>query len=417
MLIRRRSSAILLATIASLIAIPASPQANTETVARYTIDAGTTSGMAAMSGQGGGGLGGVMNMLRGGGGQAGHELVLRLGSTRAATGAPDADHFLPRGAGLGQSVPLLTPQRTVSQPVQPGTPGGEMQMPSGRLLLFWGCGERASPGQPVVIDFSRLARGEVPQGLFASAVDVPEAWSVTTANSRTYGDWPNAETRTTVPGDASLLGAHRIASNYAPEINFTLANDFMPALQLASSEMASGATTLSWNGLPNATGYYAWAFAGNPDGGGQVRDMVWWASSSTQAFGGPMSDWISPAVARQLVQAGTVLPPTQTTCTIPAEVREAGGPMMMTWLYGYGPQADFAFPPRPANSRVRYVPEWIARVRFRSSTMAMVGMPGMGGMDAGSGEQEAEDAPPADTRPRCRGGLRGMAERAAGLCQ
>lgn len=410
--VRRRSCAVLLATIASLVAAPGYPQTRTETVARYTIDAGTTSGMGAMA-NGGGGLGGIMNALRGGEGQAGHELVLRIGSTRTPTGAPDADHFLPRAAGLGESVPLLTPTRVVNQP-GPGTPGGQQQMPSGRLLLFWGCGEHAPAGQPVVIDFSRLARGQVPAGLYAPAVNTPEAWSITTENSRTYGDWPNAETRTTVPANASLLGAHRIASNYAPEINFTLTNDFMPALRLSNAELASGAVALSWNGLPNATGYYAWAFAGNPDSSGQVRDMVWWASSSTQAFGGPMADWISPAVAQQLVRAGTVLPPTQTTCTIPAEVRSAGGPMMMTSLYGYGPQADFAYPPRPTSGRQRYVPEWIARVRFRSSTMAMVGMPGMGGM---SGGEEATSQPPADTRPRCRGGLRGIAERAAGLCQ
>jgi len=408
MSIRRRSAAVLLAATAGLIAAPAQPQAartaTATAVARYSVDAGTTSGMAAMS-SGGSGLGAIMGALRGSNAQAGHELVLRLGSTRAATGTPAADHFMPQGAGLGASVPLVTPDRVDLAPSGPG------QLPSGRLLLFWGCGEHAPAGQPVVIDFSRLARGQVPAGLYAPAVDVPEAWSVNQANSRTYGDWPNRETRATLPGNASLLGAHRISSNYAPQIDFNLAQDFMPALNLTQTVQASGSVALSWNGLANATGYYAWAFAGNADGSGQARDMVWWASSSTQAFGGPMAEWISPAVAQRLVRAGTVMAPTQTSCTVPAEVRSAGGETMMTSLYGYGPQVDFAYPPRPTTGRARYVPEWIARVRFRSSTMGIVGMPGMGSAGSGQG------AGTTDSRPRCRGGLRGMAERAAGLCQ
>ena len=401
------------AVAAALAASPAVPQQGSAPVARYTIDAGTTSGMAAMAS--GGGAGAVLGMLRGGG-QVAHELLLRLGSSREVTGEPAADHFLPDGTRLGASVPLLTPRQARSESVQTGMPQGQMQIPEGRLLLFWGCGERAGPGQPVVIDFSRMARGEVPPGLFAQAVDLPDDWSIRQDNSRTFGEWPNTRNSRAVPANASLLGAHRIAGNYSPEIAFELADDFMPALQATSRDAAGGAVGLTWNALPKATGYYAWAMATNPDG--NSRDMVWWTSSSTQQFGGPMSDWLSPAAVRRLVDAGTVMPSSQTSCTIPAEVREAGGPMLMTYLYGYGPQADFAYPPRPENTRTPWNPEWIARVRFRSSTMLMHGMPGMGGIDDADGEETARssEAQPA-AKPRCRGGLRGVAERAAGLCE
>lgn len=286
-------------------------------------------------------------------------------------------------------------------------------MPQGRLLLFWGCGERAGPGQPVVIDFSRLSRGEVPPGLYANFSNLPEAWSVNSGNSRTYGDWPNSRDSKRVEANSSLLGAHRIASTYAPEIAFDLADDFMPALRPATRDMASGAVSLSWNALEKATGYYAWVIATNPEGNG--RDMVWWTSSSRQAFGGPMSDWISPAAARQLVADGTVMPPSQTTCAIPAEVKQAGGPIMMTQLFAYGPQADFSYPVRPARAPASWSPEWIARVRFRANAMVMHGMPGMGGFDGG--DEQAGQEPDEPALPRCRGGLRGIAERAAGLCQ
>ncbi|HEY6815896.1 MAG TPA: hypothetical protein VI168_10190, partial [Croceibacterium sp.] len=386
-----------------------------KTIARYTIDAGTTSGMMAM-GQGGG-VGAAMSMLRGGGNNVAHDLTLRLGSTQSAS-QPAADHFMPAGAGLGVSVPLVTPRTPPpAEPAVPGMPQG--QMPQGRLLLFWGCGEHAGPGQPVVIDFSKLARGEIPPGLFASGVDLPQAWSILQSNSTTYGDWPNARSTKTAPANASLLGAHRIAGNYSPEIAFTLADDFMPALRATGRDMPSGAVGLSWNSLAKATGYYSWAIAANPDERGQTRDMVWWTSSSTQQFGGPMSDWMSPAAVARLVEAGTVMPPSQTTCAIPAEVKQAGGPMLMTQLFAYGPQADFSFPERPANAPRGWEPEWIARVRFRANTMVMHGMPdmsGFGGEDSGSDDSAEAAAPPQQTLPRCRG-LRGVAERAAGLCQ
>jgi hypothetical protein len=409
---RAATKVSLVAVIATLAASPAVPQQGSGTVARYEMDAGTTSGMAAMGA--GGGVGAALGMLRGGGGQVSRELVLRLGSTRTASD-PNADHFMPDGARLGRSVPLVTPRQVRSEPAAPGLPQGQMEMPRGRLLLFWGCGERASAGQPVVLDFSKMARGEMPPGLFAQAVNLPEAWSVHQGNSATYGDWPNSRDSKPVPANASLLGAHRVAGNYSPEIAFTLADDFMAPLQTSGRDLASGAVNLSWNALPKATGYYAWAMAAATDGG-DSRDMVWWASSSTQQFAGALADWLSPAAVARLVEAGTVMPPSQTSCTIPAEVREAGGPMLMTWLYGYGPQADFAYPPRPADARSSWTPEWIARVRFRSSTMAMLGVPGMGGFDGGE-ERAGQSQSQPQGKPPCPRGLRGIAERAAGLCE
>lgn len=149
--------------------------------------------------------------------------------------------------------------------------------------------------------------------------------------------------------------------------------------------------------------------------GGTPTEMVWWASSKQQAFGGPLWDWISPAGVRKLIAAGTVMPPEQRDCIVPAEVIKASGDGLMVSLQAYGPQADFAYPPRPADTKKPWNPEWIARVRFRSSTMLIPGMEDMGGMGGSSGSgQSAEPAKPA--KPKCKG-LKGIAERAAGLCE
>ncbi|MDT9151078.1 hypothetical protein RSW37_25440, partial [Escherichia coli] len=80
--------------------------------------------------------------------------------------------------------------------------------------------------------------------------------------------------------------------------------------------------------------------------------------------------------------------------TIPAEVIKAAGEALMVNLQAYGPQADFAYPPRPADARKAWKPEWIARVRFRSSTMLLPGMAGMGGLGAAEDDEPAPEARP-----------------------
>lgn len=163
-----KKAALGAAAMVALAAYPALTQQRSEPpIARYTMDVGTISGFAAMAAGGGNPLAAMR------GGSAAHELHLRLGSTRTA-GSPSADHFMPAGAGLGTSVPLVTP---VSQPSLPEREPREMpqsmQMPTGKLYLFWGCGEKAGPGQPVIIDFAKLARGEMPGNLFATSLDLP----------------------------------------------------------------------------------------------------------------------------------------------------------------------------------------------------------------------------------------------------
>lgn len=401
-----------LGAAAALLSATALSQGATPGPVRYTMDAATMSGFGAM--MGGGGLGGMMAMMSGGAPKPVRTLELRHGAGTPPPAKPEANHFMPKGAGLGASVKLLPP------PPQGKESGEEtFERPSGKLLIYWGCGERAPKGQPVVIDFAKIAQGQIPPGLFMGAMDLPEDWQVRLANSRTYTTWPNGSDKKTVSATSSLLGAHRIAANYSKEISFNLAEDFMPALEAGTSKTPAGGSKLAWTGLNKATGYYAWAMgardAGRDGGrGGTPTEMVWWASSKQQAFGGPLWDWISPAGVRKLIAAGTVMPPEQRDCTIPVEVIKASGEGLMVNLQAYGPQADFAYPPRPADTKKPWNPEWIARVRFRSSTMLMPGMEDMGGMGSGSSGQSAEPAKPA--KPKCRG-LKGLAERAAGLCE
>lgn len=350
-------------------------------VARYEMKAETQSGMGAM----GGGVGSALSMAFGGGGanQAQHSLLLELGSTRAAAdGKPKADHFMPAGAKLGKSVALKTPTAT------PPGPMGEFQRPKGRMLIYWGCGEHAPKGQPVVIDFAKLAAGQVPPGLFSTNIPV-DSWNL--SGSRTYGRWPADDGKSAKP-DSALPGAHRIAGNYSPEMSFTLANDFMAPLRASNVGQASGATLLSWTGIQNATGYYAFLIGGKSTGkGNEMTDIVWWTSSASREFGGGLSDWLSPGTVGRLVTSKVVMSPQTSTCIVPAEVKRDAPDFMFGTLTAFGPEESFAFPPKPANAKAAWNPEWTARIRHKSTTTFLVGMPEMGA--AGQEQPQAECKP------------------------
>lgn len=336
--------------------------------ARYAMDVATVSGFGGMMGGGKPSMAQMMRMAQGEGDGVSHTLSLRLGSTLAPSGAPVADHFFMPSAAMGPSVPLLTPQ--------PGKPQRdiptEFERPKGRLLLFWGCGAHAPAGQPVIIDFASLAAGQVPPDLFSARAPVDRGPSVN--NSRTYADWPNQRSGR-MPEGGTLIGDHRIAANYAPEIRFSLQQDYMAGLQLSNAVGRDDTIALSWRPVPMATGYYAWAI-GASGGGRRSRndagDMVWWSSSSSRDFGGALWDWISPSVIEGLVRDGTVMAPTTTSCTVPAEVHKATGEGMIGSMVAYGPEANFVYPQRPATGP--WNQEWTARVRYRSMTSFIPGM-------------------------------------------
>lgn len=371
---------------------PAGPKA------RYVMDATTMSGLPGMGGGMGGGKpdsGAMMRMMMGGGGanSVTRTLLLRLGSTLApSAGTPAADHLPDPALRMGDALPLVTPVRT------PGSESETFERPKGRLLIFWGCGAHAGPGQPVVIDFAKVAAGQIPPGLFSARAPIERI--VTLANSRTYGEWPNGRTAKQVPPGASLIGLQRVEGNYSPPMKFTTTQDFMPGLRTRSADAADGATDVNWGAIAGATGYYANVIGAKETRGGG-GDIVWWSSSATREFGGGLNDFLSPATVRRLVTDKVVMPPTQTSCTIPAEVKQAAGESMIGMLNAFGPEESFAFPPRPADPKIAWRPEWTALVRHRSTTTFFFGemaaaMNGMGDESAG----DDEDSPRPKQKPK-----------------
>jgi hypothetical protein len=362
-------------------------------IANYWMDVSTTGGMGAMMGGGRPDMGQVMAMMNGGGSAVAHALNLRLSSREKPAGAPEASHFIPAGMQMGPSLPLLTPEQLkVESHGGPSEPGS-YEKPKGRMLIYWGCGEHAPA--PMVIDFAKVAAGQIPPGLEAlsrmgRAMGRMTMHEPSAQNSAAFGEWPNKQDARQVPASASLLGAHRIDGNYSPEISFTLNQDFMPGLGLhEAGALPSSAERLDWTPAAQATGYALAMF-----GSGGNGDVIVWTSAKSASLT-PAFDYETPAEVRQLVASGAALPPSTSECVLPAEVAQAV-PQGMIMMIGYGPEAYFSDKPK--------APTWTARVRYKTTDMLMRGMRGMMGGDGGyAANQEAPQQPePPQQQPRKR---------------
>jgi hypothetical protein len=370
------SAAVSVAAISAVSAQPAPPPP----IANYWVDVATSSGLGAgMTPGARPNMGQIMGMMQGGS-SVSHTLDLHLASRHKATAAPEAQHFIPPGLQMGASLPLLTP--AVSKPVRetPSTPY-QYEKPKGRMLIYWGCGEHVGQGQPTVIDFSKMAAGQVPPGMASFAAMGRGASPPRAGQSASYGEWPNERDSRPVPVQGSLLGAHKIEGNYSPAIAFSLAQgqDFMPDLGLnEAGSMPSGASRLAWRNAPQATGYALTLFGSAENG-----DVIVWTSSAKAASAANL-DYLPPAEVKRLVTAGTVLPPTANQCLLPAEVSAAspGGVIMMI---GYGPEVHFAEAPK--------APKWTAKLRYKATASLIRGMGAMGGME-GRGPASQPGQPP-----------------------
>lgn len=330
-------------------------------VATYWMDVTTQSGMGGISEGGQPDMASVMAMMSGNTPPPSYMLRLRLASKTPAPAAAKADHLIPPVLRMGASLPLVTPARAAVEP-------GEPVKPQGRLLIYWGCGDHVSAGQPMVINVADMAAGKVPES-------VKRMGAIMGRNHRTssgpfsapgFGEWPNPKDLRAVPPGASLLGAHRVEGNYSPPIDFTLAagQDFMGPLNLAEAGMTpAGAAQVRWSPVTRATGYALASFGANEAG-----DTIMWSSVKTAGMAN--LDYLSPGDVTRAVASGDVLGPSVTQCIIPAEVVRAM-PMGAAMGIAYGPEVHFAEAPKN--------PKWTVTVRYKASGMLMRGMAGMMG--------------------------------------
>ena len=377
----------------------------------------STGGMAGMPEMdGNSGMGAMLGGLMGGaGGGAGGNTT--YGMARGMTFMPprvldialynrlkpgvEAAQLIPSGMRMGDKLPLLPPPP--AQPVKEREPTEvpqeyQREAPKGRILIYWGCGAEVRPGQPRIID---LARGNPAD--FGSAFAGRFAPDRGARVGPGYVLYPNERNRVSLSRDSSLVGEHQIQGDGVPaNFKFALAaaQDVMPAIERQSSGSPKDSIGLSWRSVNQARAYFLHAM-----GSVGENDMVMWSSSDIADSGMGLFDYLPHATIDRWIKDKVLLTPETTQCAIPRGIfagKEGGSGRRgdssggMLRMIAYGNESNFAYPPRPADPKAVWEPDWAVRVRVKSSTMAMLGEEPSGGRAARSrrGSDPSGNAPP-----------------------
>jgi hypothetical protein len=376
-------------------------------VAQAWIDVATFSGFG-MPAMGPGGAGGPspMSMLggmMGGGAQsarnafgntqtssAGRWVDVTLFTSRNPALA-EAAQAVPAGSQLAPTLKLIAPKidRPAPAPSDDVVEPPPFERPRGRMHMYWGCGETVRAGQPRTIDFA-TAKPEELAKFFVSRRATQRGTHV--ANGRPV--WPNEADARMVPADATLVGEHGFSGQGVPEgFRFVIpaAQDLMPAVALKQLDV-NGATQLEWAAVPTARAYFVAAMGAKGGmSGGATADMVFWTSSDVPETGTGLVDYQTNAAVDRWLQEKVLLAPSVTRCMVPKGIfGEAGGAMLR--LIAYGSELNLAHPPRPADPKVAWEPQWAVKVRVKSVASAMLGID-MGSMPSAA----SATARPGDT--------------------
>jgi len=386
------------------------------------VSTGSMAGMPEMEMPAGlGGMAGMLGGMMGGGGAGGRSgASTAYGQARGMSVMPprvldiafhnslkpgvEAAQLIPAGMRMGESLPLLPPRREPAgtpREREPGEPPTEVERPKGRILVYWGCGETVRAGQPRVVDFARGSPSD-----FASAFagrHVPDRGARIGPNHVLY---PNERNTVVLARDSSLAGEHRIQGAGVPaSMKFSLgaAQDLMPAIQLQSRGTLRDSVALSWSPVAHARGYYLHAMAS------QGNDMVLWSSAEAPDTGMGLFDYLPNATIERWTRERVLLGADVTQCAVPKGIfapapgaREDAGAMLR--MIAYGGESNFAHPPRPADPKATWEPEWAVRVRVKSHTMAMLGQEqgasSAGGQPSPTAGADAQAPSPAAEQPQ-----------------
>jgi len=357
------------------------------------VSTGSMAGMPEMDSLPGGGglLGGLMGGMGGGvpqgmGGGSntsyGHARAMSIMPPRvidialhnALRPGAEASQAIPPGMRMGESLPLIPPRAQPTQ-TEPGDLPQEYQQhqPKGRILMYWGCGAAVRAGQPRVIDLARAKPTDYAQAFAGRAV--PDRGPRV---GPAYALYPNERNQVSLSRDSSLVGEHQVRGDGVPaSMKFTLgaAQDLMPTIDLRTTGKPQDSMGTSWQPVRNARAYYLHAMSQSGD------DLVMWSSAETPDTGMGLFDYLSPATIDRWLKERVLLQPETTQCAIPQGIFAGGGrdvtPMLR--MMAYGGESHIVHPPRPADPKAAWQPEWAVRVRVKSHTMAMLGEESQGG--------------------------------------
>ncbi|MDO8890516.1 MAG: hypothetical protein Q7V00_01585 [Sulfurimicrobium sp.] len=308
---------------------------------------------------------------------------------------PKADHFIPPGQNMGESLPLISPRAGKLSRHEAPDEAQEPEKPKGKILMYWGCGDKIRASQPKVLDMATATPQQY--AAFFKAFNVSAPRGPRPANGWTYARWPNEKDSQSVPKDSSLVGPQTIKANYAPEIRFDIPRqqDFLdPVVFTEMGSDLTKAVPFHWKPIPNATGYFSMAMGGQGD-----NEMVIWVSSEASHMGWSLMDYVPTGEVRKLIKERVIMPPSNTECKIPQGVFKDAGAMLQ--FIAYGQDLDLSHPARPKNPPKGWMPDWNTKVRLKSTTMTMLGQDPREKAAAGAGASGGRDY---TSQPRKKGG-------------
>jgi hypothetical protein len=322
-------------------------------------------------------------------GQAGRWVDVTL-SSRMNPALSEAEQSVPAGF-LDKPLKLQSPKD--ARPAGPSDDGVvepvQHEKPRGKMILYWGCGATVRAGQPKVVDLATASPADLSQ--FFQARRATQRGTHAAAGRP---DWPSPADTRMVPATASLVGSHAFTAQGLPanfRFNVPAPQDLMPPLDLRQ-QPSGGATELSWAALPTARAYFIAGMSAN-----ERQEMVIWTSSEVPDIGFGLLDYQTNASVDRWLGEKVLLSPATTKCTVPRGVfPESGGGMLR--MIAYGSELNLAHPPRPSDPSQAWEPEWAVKVRVKSMTTAMLGMPGDTSAAQGGQPPSPGTEPPAEEK-------------------
>jgi hypothetical protein len=281
-----------------------------------------------------------------------------------------ATQTVPVGSKLAPSLELVAPRQARETPTvdDDSVVKEEFERPKGKLYLYWGCGDAIRSGQPKVLDMAKASMADI-QKFFVSRRATQRGAHLASGRP----SWPNEQDNRVVPGGASLIGEHAFKGQGVPEsfhFNLGQAQDFMAPIELKQRDQA-GATVLEWQPVGNTRAYFISAMGAKDHGD---NEMVFWTSSDLPEIGTGLIDYQTNSAVDKWLDEKVLLPATARNCVVPKGIFGEGA---MLRMIAYGNELNLVHPPRPADPKISWEPQWSAKVRVKSVTNAMLGMDGL----------------------------------------
>ena len=162
---------------------------------------------------------------------------------------------------------------------------------------------------------------------------------------------------------------------------------------------------LSWPTVERARGYHITGMHMQVLGENSYA-MTIWSSADVAGAGQDLHTNLTGAQLDKWLKQKVLLPASATSCTIPKGIFAGTSVMQgvqgampgMLSMTAYGPESWITYPPKPADPKLPWTPEWSVRLRARSSASAILGLD-FGGMqqmesEEGEGQQESQQKKP-----------------------